>query len=153
MAVDSQQKTSGSDFNFGGYDLTISSKNKLSGTFSSMAQALVFTAGIGAVAANVSTANAVSDATSRAMLRAEDLTAGAIKVSNNAESTAVANIASIGFGITSVGLHAGYAYAKGTFEALVQTKGNLSNVDTNITASSLNIRKFTVHILLKPGMQ
>ena len=140
--VNSVQKTSGSDFSFGGYDLTISadtSNNKLKGAFSSMAQALVFTAGVGALAATVSTANAISDATSRAMLRAENLSAGAIRVSNDAESTAVANIATLGIGAISVGLHAGYAYAKGTFEALVQTKGNVDGVETNITGSSLDI--------------
>ena len=102
VTVKSTQKTSGSDFDFGSFELTVSKDNKkLGGTFTTMAQALVFTAGAGALTATASTANAISDATSRALVRAEQLTAVNIEVTNNAESTAAANIGSIGFGLTS----------------------------------------------------
>ena len=149
VTVSSIQKTSGSNFEFGSFDLTIPVKqksednvtsDKLTGVFSSMAQALVFTAGAGAVAATASSANAISDATSRSLLRAENLQSGAITVTTDAESTAVANIQTLSLAAVSVGLHEGYAYAKGTFEALVQTKGGLSDVENNIDASALIIR-------------
>jgi len=102
-----------------------------------MAEAYIFSASGAAISGTVNTAIARANATSRAKAAAASLdVGGSIIVTNNANSRAIArmdNLAPLSY--ASVGVMVGYAYADGTFEALVESNGGI-RASGNVTVQN-----------------
>lgn len=102
-----------------------------------MAEAYIFPASGAAISGTVNTAIARANATSRAKAAAASLdVGGSITVTNNANSRAIArmdNLAPLSY--ASVGVMVGYAYADGTFEALVESNGGV-RASGNVTVQN-----------------
>ncbi|MEN6340037.1 MAG: hypothetical protein ABFD03_07915, partial [Clostridiaceae bacterium] len=100
----------------------------VSGKFSTMAQAYIFSASAGVAVANANIAAATADASGKAIVNASDLNVlGAIGVNSYGTSTASAKVDNITFAFASVGLMTGYAYAAGTFEASLTSSGTITS--------------------------
>ncbi|MDR2957769.1 MAG: hypothetical protein LBU61_06285, partial [Coriobacteriales bacterium] len=92
-----------------------------------MSTAYIFAASVGLVTGVVNVAIASANATSIAYVRAANINAqGSITVTNTAASKALANIDNLGFGLVSVGLMVGYAYADGDFQAILSSIGSIT---------------------------
>ncbi|MDP3447996.1 MAG: hypothetical protein Q8S22_08055, partial [Eubacteriales bacterium] len=109
----------------------------VSGRFSTMAQAYIFSASVGVVSVTANVAVATADATGRAIVNAGDLkVSGSIGVYSYGASTANAKVDNIAFAIASAGLMTGYSYAAGTFEAALITNGTITaGGDVNVVNS------------------
>ena len=92
-----------------------------------MAQAYIFSASAAVVSAQANTVISTADATGRAKVSAGNLTVqGALSISSYGASTAGAKVDNITFAYASVGLMVGYAYAAGTFEAILICTGTVN---------------------------
>ena len=87
-----------------------------------MAKSYLFTCGVGAVTVNASVALSVSDSTNRAKLAVRDMTSGDVIITSGGTSSAEVSIDKTGGAAVSIAVLDGYAYAKGTFEALAEAK-------------------------------
>ncbi len=100
--------------------------------FNSMAEAYIFAAGAGAVAANASVATSLANATSKAIAKVSNLEAVRVIILNDAESYSDAKVQNAGNGAIAVGVLVGYSYASGTFEAGLEASGVIaSNEEDN----------------------
>ena len=91
-----------------------------------MAQAFIFSASAGLVSATANTATALADATSSAKASAGNLdVTGNITITNTADSVAEITIENMSTGYATVGIMVGYARAKGTFEAILESTGTI----------------------------
>ena len=108
-------------------------------SFTTMAQAFMFTAGGGAISVTANIALANANATGRAVVAAGNLTVGNnLSVISNGRSTADITIMNLNVAAIGVSLLAGFAYTRGTFEAVLDSdvsSGEIA-VTGNITVTT-----------------
>jgi len=122
VSYQNQDKVSGNlilDYKNNTYDKNIAK--------SALAEAYIFSASLGVATAAANTAIANADATGRAKVAGRNLSVGkGITVLSRGLSKAVADIDNLSSGLASLGVMVGYAYANGTFEALLESKGSIT---------------------------
>ena len=148
LNVESQQNTNIPGFGF--FDLIFDEGDNPDGanvnskrvSFTTMAQAYIFTASAGIAAATASAATAIANATGRAKVSAADMVVtNTLSVLSEGASIANAKVDNITLSLIAVGILVGYSYAEGTFEAILQTTGNVEvtnevTVETEYTADA-----------------
>ncbi|NCB91906.1 MAG: hypothetical protein EOM40_04945, partial [Clostridia bacterium] len=134
--------------------------------FETMAEAYIFSASAGQVTITANTAVATADATSRAKVSAarmtvrtyagtisgtelEKLAMGSMIVKNTASSIAKAHVDNLSLSFYSIGLMVGFAYAKGTFEAILGSTGEI-HTEGNLTVD--NTYDATAETILTPSL-
>jgi len=126
LNVTSRQNTTLSSYSTFLLQITDRLTDTVSGRFSAMAQAYIFSASAGVVSVKANVVTATANATGRAKVDAANLNvAGTLSVYSYGKSTASAKVDNITFAYASAGLMCGYAYAEGTFEAALLTSGEI----------------------------
>ncbi|MEN6635426.1 MAG: hypothetical protein ABFC56_06225, partial [Clostridiaceae bacterium] len=127
MMIVSHQNTAQQTYSSFLLQITDRLTDTISGRFTTMAQAYIFSASAGVVSLQANTVVATANATGRAKVTAANLAVlGALGVYSYGASTAGAKVDNITFAYAAAGLMVGYAYAAGTFEAILISTGTVS---------------------------